>query len=425
MSHPIAIIIANLQQIIEHGGYTILFVTTVLEGIPIVGSLVPGHTVVILSGLLAKLGILNLGFVLALVTIAALLGDIIGFMLGKKYGITLLTRFSKYLFIKDEYIEKAKKIINDHTGKAIIFGRFNPITRPLAPFIVGASNVQVKYFWLYDLLGVLLWTISSVAIGYIFGASYHIVAGYIGKFIFLAIIIGILIIWGYRFINKQFHIFAKYELITLIFNLLGLYVFFKTIQDALSDKAFMAELDVWVNGFFALHATAHWLTFMTIVTDILSPATLSVIGLIGIFYFLYKKQWRHATIVFFSLSGGLLINIFIKSIVMRARPLNAFLIETDFSFPSNHAVAVSIFFTLVIYIFSRKIKSLIWREMFITLSIFFIILGGFSRIYLGVHWFSDIISGIALGVFWTTLMILFVRYVGMVFNKFSLKNTGN
>ncbi len=113
MSHPIANIIANLQQIIEHGGYTILFVTTVLEGIPIVGSLVPGHTVVILSGLLAKLGILNLGFVLALVTIAALLGDIIGFMLGKKYGITLLTRFSKYLFIKDEYIEKAKKIIND------------------------------------------------------------------------------------------------------------------------------------------------------------------------------------------------------------------------------------------------------------------------------------------------------------------------
>ncbi|MEK7213867.1 MAG: bifunctional DedA family/phosphatase PAP2 family protein [Patescibacteria group bacterium] len=417
MSHFLTPIIDNLQIIIEHGGYATLFIITILEGIPIIGSLVPGHTTVILSGFLSKLGILNLPAVLFLVISGALIGDIIGYFIGKKYGFVFLKRFGKYVFLKDEHIEKAKKIVNNHTGKAIILGRFNPFTRPLAPFIVGASDVHMRSFWFFDIIGVLIWAIGSIAIGYVFGASYHIAALYIGRFTLIAIIIGVLIIWGYRFINKQFRIFEKYELIALICNIFGLYIFFKTIQDALSDKVFMATLDIWINIFFSSHITSYWLSFMNIISDIFSPSVLSVIALIGIIYFLIKKQWKYATISFLSISGGLIINTFIKNIVMRARPLDAWIIETGYSFPSSHTVAVTIFFTLIIYTFSRKIKNLIWREIFITLSILDIILVGFSRIYLGVHWFSDVVAGIALGVFWTTLIILFIRYIGMFISK--------
>lgn len=417
MSHLLAPIIDNLQIIVEHGGYTILFLITILEGIPLIGPLVPGHTVVILSGFLVKLGIFNIWAVLFLVIFGALIGDVIGYSIGKKYGFVFLKKFGKYLFIKDEHIEKAKNIVNNNTGKAIILGRFSPFTRPLAPFIVGASGVHTNKFWFYDLIGVLIWAVSSVVIGYIFGASYHIIAGYVGKFTVIAIVISILIIWGYRFINKQFHIFAKYELITLIFNILGLYVFFKTIQDALSSKAFMAALDVWINVFFTSHVTVHWLTFMNIVTDVFSPFVLSVIGLIGIIYFLIKKHWRYAVISALSMGGGLLINVFIKNIVMRARPLDAWIVETGYSFPSGHAVAVTIFFTLLIYIFARKIKNIIWREVFITLSVLMIFLVSLSRVYLGVHWLSDVVAGMAFGVFWTTLMILFIRYIGMIISS--------
>ncbi len=417
MSHLFAPIIDYLQIIVEHGGYAILFIVTILEGIPLIGPLVPGHTIVILSGFLAKLGVLNLSAVLTLVILGAFIGDIIGFIIGRKYGIVFLGRFGKYFFIKDEHIEKTKKFVNNHIGKSIIFGRFNPITRPLIPFVIGASEVHIKKFWIYDFIGVLIWSVSSIAIGFIFGASYHIVAGYIGKFIVIATIIAILIIWGYHFINKQFHIFAKYELITLIFNLLGLYLFFKTIEDALSTKAFMAELDISVNFFFLHHVTPYWLTFMNIVTDILSPTTLFIISFIGIFYFLYKKQWRHTAITFLSMGGGLVIGTFIKNIVMRARPTDAFFLQSDFSFPSGHAIAVSIFFTLIIYIFARKIKTLVWRELFITGCASLIILGGFTRIYLGVHWFSDVVAGVALGIFWTTLIILFIRYIGILFTQ--------
>lgn len=414
MSHLIGLFISNLQSIVEHGGYVVLFIMTIFEGLPIIGSLLPGHTMVIISGFFAKLGVFNIFILMPLIVVAAMFGDFFGFTLGRKYGYGFLKKFGRVLFIKDEYIEKAKAIIGNHTGKSIILGRFNPITRPLVPFVIGATGVHLKKFWLYDFIGVSFWAISSIGLGYIFGLSYQMASGLFGKFILIAIVLAILITWGYGFVNKKFHIFAKYELIVLGCNLLGLYGFFKMIQDALKDRAYMAELDVWVNLFFNSHVSAKGLSIMTILTDILSPTVLSILIMIGIVYFLIKKQWRYATISFLSISGGLAITAFVKEIVLRPRPEFAIITETDFSFPSGHSVAVAIFFTLLVYFFARKIKHLVWRELFITASVLLVVLAAVCRLYLGVHWLSDVVAGISLGLFWTTLVVLFVRYVDMI-----------
>jgi undecaprenyl-diphosphatase len=414
MSHLLGPIISHLQAIIEHGGYSVLFLINVLEGIPVIGSFVPGHIAVIASGFLAKLHVFNPIAVVAIVILGAFIGDLIGYNIGKKYGYSFVEKFGKYLFITKEHIEKARAILNKHTAKTIILAKFSPITRPLASFLFGAGDVNAKRFWILDIIGVIIWSVVSIAIGYIFGASYHVVAPILGKFTVVAIVLALLMIFAYRFINKRFHIFAKYELITLFFNIAGLYLFFKTIQDALTDKGFMAGLDVWINVFFADHISSAGLVFMNIVTDILSPTFLSILMFIGFIYFLAKKRWRYATITIFSLGGGLILSALVKEIVMRARPLGEFILETGYSFPSGHAVMATIFFVLVIYIFSRKINSNIRRELFIVVAVLLIVLACVSRLYLGVHWASDVFAGIGLGVFWTTLMILVVRYVGMI-----------
>ncbi len=410
-------IIANLESIIEHGGYVILSLITILEGVPIIGSLIPGHTVVIISGFLSKIGVFHLGVVIFVVILSAMIGDFSGFYLGKKYGYGFLNKFGKALFIKDEYIEKAKQIVVNHTGKAIILGRFNPITRPLVPFIVGASKVHINKFWLFDFLGVALWAVFSILLGYIFGASYHLVSGVIGKFIFIAVIISILIIWGYSLINKRFHIFAKYELIVLIFNLIGLYGFFKTIQDAITDHTFMAELDIWLNTFFITNAKLSSLVFMNLITDIFSPLSLLLVSIVISFYLFHKKRWRYLLITLSSVFGGFIMGGFIKEIIERTRPLNSFVFESDYSFPSVHALMATIFFTLIIYIFICKIKSLVIRELSIVLSVLLIVLVSVSRLYLGVHWLSDIIAGCSFGLFWTTSIILSVRYFGLIYTN--------
>ncbi len=411
----------NLQAIVEHGGYLFLFITTVLEGIPLVGQFIPGHTIVIISGFLAKLHILSLLKVVIIVNIAALIGDATGFLLGKKYGFEFLTKFGSYFFIKKEYLEKARILIQEHPAKTIIIGRFSPITRPLSPFIVGASGLHIKKFWLIDFIAVLFWSISSIAIGYIFGASYHTASVVFGKYIVISIIIGILITLGYRFINKQFHIFAKYELITLGLNLLGLYLFFKTIQDAITDKVFLLELDLYVNDYFLAYAHQPWLYIMSIITDIISPTSIAFVSCLAIAYFIYKKKHYNTLITTLSFGGGYIITYIIKNLVLRLRPEDGFIIESGYSFPSGHAVMATIFFTLLIYIFIIKIQSLVKRELLIVLCVLLILLTAFSRVYLGVHWLSDVFAGIGLGLFWTTLVILIVKYISMIIGMIKKK----
>ncbi|MEK7464028.1 MAG: bifunctional DedA family/phosphatase PAP2 family protein [Patescibacteria group bacterium] len=414
----LAPIISHIEAIIEHGGYIALFLVTVLEGVPAIGQFVPGHTIVILSGFLAKLQVLNIYIIVPLIVLGALGGDCVAYYCGKRFGFMLLSKFGKYFFITEDKIERVSGLISKHVGKTTILGRFSPVTRPLAPFIVGASGIPFKKFLPLDLIGVLIWTSLSLSVGYIFGASYHTVAGLLGKFIVIGIILAILIVMAYRFVNKQFHIFAKYELITLVANLAGLFIFFKTVQDALSDHAFMADFDVWINFFFLTHATAVWLTFMNVITNVFSPEMIAAAGLAAMIYFIYKKSWRYAVITFSSIGGGFVLNSIMKALVMRARPETAFLIETGYSFPSGHAVAATIFFALAIYIFARRIQLLVWRELFIVVCVALGLLVGFSRIYLGVHWVSDVVAGIGFGLFWTTLMILSVRYFGLFITKF-------
>jgi membrane protein DedA with SNARE-associated domain len=211
--------INQIQDFISQGGYIILLLSTIIEGIPLVGMAIPGNTTIMIGGFLAKLGSLNLYWVLIASATGALIGDYIGFSIGKYYGMSFIEKLRPYLFISDSHINKAKKLLSDHTGKSLIIGRFTPATRSLMPFLVGTTNTSYSSFWFFNITGGLLWVFSSVMIGYLFGSAYHIVSGYIGRILIIAIIATILFVWGYKFVNERFHIFRRYELFTLILNI--------------------------------------------------------------------------------------------------------------------------------------------------------------------------------------------------------------
>lgn len=408
-----ASILSHMEIVIEHGGYLVLFLVSILEGVPIIGPFVPGHTIVILSGFLSKIGVLDLVYVLALSMSGAFIGDMLGFMCGRKFGFVFLNRFGKYFFIKDQHVEKVKHIVQKHSGKSIILGRFSPLTRALTPYITGASGVSLRSFWFFDLIGVILWATTSIGLGFVFGASYKAAAVFFGKFMLVAIVIGVFMAWSYHFINRQFHIFARYELITLFLNLCGLYAFFKMIQDALVQSSAIVGFDVWFNLVLLSHTKSYLVSFFVFMTNTFSPTSLMLLVIVGICYFLYKKQWRYAVISLASYSGGMFLSGFIKEMVLRARPVDALVHAGGYSFPSGHATAIMIVCVIAIYTLARKFSSTTKREIFIVSLVLLTALIGFSRLYLGVHWFSDVIGGFALGLFWTTFVILAVRYLGM------------
>ena len=127
--------------------------------------------------------------------------------------------------------------------------------------------------------------------------------------------------------------------------------------------------------------------------------------LIAWFFFIQKKKWWSIKIPAVALSS-LLLMFLLKLIFERPRPSDPLLAEAaGFSFPSGHALMSVTFYGLLLYIIFKNVKNTVWR---LCLSIFFIILVvmiGFSRIYLRVHYASDVIAGFSVGIIWLILSL--------------------
>lgn len=402
-----------LQATIEQGGYWLLFFVSMVEGIPLIGTLIPGNTLIGVAGFFAYMKVLNLWYVFTLAFLGALTGDVFGYVLGKRYGYDTLVSLGRYFLIKKEHIDAARALVVKHTGKSIIIGRFNPVTRSLMPFIMGSSGVHMKLFWLYNIIGCFIWVAVTISIGYVSGAGYLLAAKFLGSFVLIGVIIVLLLVWGYRFINTRAHIFRRYELGTFIIVALAVFGFFATLQDVLSTHSFMANLDVTINTFVMNHG-APFAHFFRTVSLILSPFLFSSCAIVFVLYLLTLKKWNQAFLILSTFAGGFIINTLLKLLVGRVRPENAFIVLRDFSFPSGHAIAGAMFFFLCIYFFAKKFKHAIARELFVSFCCFMILLTGFSRVFLNVHWLSDVTAGITLGLLWAGLMVLFTRFLQKV-----------
>jgi membrane-associated protein len=157
---------------IETFGYVIVLLATFLEASPLLGLLIPGSIVIFFAGFAAKLGFLSFKIVFFFAALGAILGDLGGYLFGRYAGKEFLHKYGKYLLIKREYIDISCDLAHEHTGKSLVIGRINPITRSAAPFIVGCHKVSWWKFMLFNVLGGLLWAFLFVSLGYIFGHGY-------------------------------------------------------------------------------------------------------------------------------------------------------------------------------------------------------------------------------------------------------------
>jgi membrane-associated protein len=401
--------------VIDHWGYLIIFVSAIAEALPVIGAFFPGQVAVLLGGFFAQLGLLRLEAVIFVAASGAIVGDFVGYITGRKYGHDFIVRYGKYIFFNQEKYEKTRKLVNEHAGKALIIGRFSPFIRALAPFIAGISQVKITRFIIYDIIGGIVWAAVSVMLGYIFGQGFASFSKYFGRFILAAIVIIILIVFGYRLLNKRRHIFSKYHLYYLTLNAFSIYAFSKMIEDYF-DQESTYRFDFWLNQNISL-IYQPWLNkLMIFISEFFRPEILFTVGILASVYFFIKNKWYRASLIFISLGGGLVLGMILKLLINRPRPLGGLVSETGLSFPSQHALMATIFFSLVLFIFIPKINNKWLKYIFAAGNVFLIIAIGFSRIYLRVHWFSDTLAGLALGLFWLTFLILVFRIGVKLFN---------
>jgi len=158
--------------------YAILFLIIFIETGLVVMPFLPGDSLLFAAGTFCagvqnntgQTAELNLGIILLLLTIAAVLGDAANYFLGKKFGLKFLKfKFKNRLIINPKYIDKTHDFYEIHGSKTIIIARFVPIVRTFAPFVAGIGNMTYGKFVRYNIIGGFLWVICLVFLGYFFG----------------------------------------------------------------------------------------------------------------------------------------------------------------------------------------------------------------------------------------------------------------
>ena len=244
---PLGPIIAHFQAILEHGGYWVIAAASILESIPLLGTIIPGHTIVIIGGFFARLGFLNIYIVGAIAAVGSITGDLIGYFWEKIRSVSDYELGQIFPVEAGKVLIKPERSLVASTGKALFVGRFNPVARCFIPFMVGAGGGKWKTFWIYDIIAGICWAAISVSIGYVFGASYHLIAAYIGEFTTIGIAIAILIGLGYYFINSRRHLFTRHDFYLMFASIFSMLIFFKSVQDIFSTRPIFVNLDVAVN----------------------------------------------------------------------------------------------------------------------------------------------------------------------------------
>jgi membrane protein DedA with SNARE-associated domain len=176
-------------------GYVIVATATFLENSVGAGVIVPGETLVIVGGFYAKVGDLWVPAVAFVAAVGAILGDNLGYWIGRRFGRGWLERHGRKVFITPDRLETAERYYAEHGGKTIFFGRFIPVVRSVGFIVAGVSKMEWRRFLVYDVAGAVLWAVGHTAIGYTLGASYQRFERYatpvgIGLLVLLLFVVG-------------------------------------------------------------------------------------------------------------------------------------------------------------------------------------------------------------------------------------------
>jgi undecaprenyl-diphosphatase len=173
-----------------------------------------------------------------------------------------------------------------------------------------------------------------------------------------------------------------------------------------SNNTQLHDIDAKFHDWALYSRTTGSTTFFVTMTIIGTPLPLGILIAIVTAFLVAKKRWRWATYLVFTVGTGALLNLVLKTYFQRARPdlAEALRHATGFSFPSGHAMGSTVTFGALSYIAVRALAhwQWRWRAAAVALALSIIVAIASSRVYLGVHWISDIAAGIVAGFIWVT-----------------------
>lgn len=190
--------LTDLPALVQWGGYVGLTAIIFVETGLLIGFFLPGDSLLVTAGLLASQGYINVYILGALLSLAAIVGDSVGYTIGKASGPHLFKKDDSLVF-KKKHLIRAQQFYERHGGKTIVIARFVPIIRTFAPVVAGMARMDYKRFIVYNVVGGMFWVWSLLMLGYLLGRHVPGIGDHIDIVILVIIFISIVPLFIRRF----------------------------------------------------------------------------------------------------------------------------------------------------------------------------------------------------------------------------------
>lgn len=167
----------QILSLIGQYGYLIIFFGVMLESI---GIPIPGETILVAAGFLVSQGSLEVALTIVLGIFGTILGNQIGYWIGREGGRPFVLRWGHYVGITPERLMRAEGFYVRHGGKAVLLARFTPWLRAFGALVAGISHMHRKTFFFYNVVAGAVWATGSVMIGYLFSESLYLLESWVG-----------------------------------------------------------------------------------------------------------------------------------------------------------------------------------------------------------------------------------------------------
>jgi undecaprenyl-diphosphatase len=190
-------------------------------------------------------------------------------------------------------------------------------------------------------------------------------------------------------------------------------VLFAVIAVSVAKENDLTQLDTQINVWLHLHITKQLTHLFKLISKLHSDLIVAVVTL-ALCAYLWFRHLRYWFLAFISaVFGGMLLNVVLKNLFVRSRPHfdDSIRVYTTFSFPSGHTMLATVFYGVLCAFVVSRLRGSMLRGLAILLAMFMIVLVGFGRMYLGVHYFSDVLGAMAEGSAWLALCFLIVGLI--------------
>ncbi len=431
--------------------YLVVGVLAFLETGAFIGLIAPGETTVIVGGVVAGQGEISLFVLIAITWACAVAGDVASYTAGRRLGRAWLLRHGDRFKITEERLGSVEDFFERRGGTTILIGRFIGFVRALAPFIAGTSRMPLRKFLPYDVLGAGAWAATFATLGYVFWHSFDQLTTYVSRGLFafgtvVAVIAALfwlvqlrrdpekrerVRVWldehrdkrgwrpivrlagpVWRVIGRPTAIGAEIaarfgrgrvtpgdlglELTTLLALLaVGGYTFF--VVGEVASQPGLSQLDrtaIEITERLTMDALVE---IAKIVTELGSLPVAAALTLATAVWALTQRRWIDATALVVGFALVVLLVHVAKAAYDRDRPGGG-LVDVDLSaYPSGHtAYAVALVACATVLV--RAGSGWATRFAAVTVAVALVVVIGASRVYLRVHYLTDVIGGAALGV---------------------------